>query len=150
MTDHPLISALTTAVYTFPTGRPEADGTLSWDKTTAVVVTAEAGGQVGVGWTYGSPAAASVVAEHLAAVLTGRGAFDIAAGWSAMHRKTRNFGTRFSAEIGRPMTPGEPAPEPFPRPENIAEIEARTVFGWTDKRYGDWLSTQWRRQFTGT
>jgi len=42
---------------------------------------------------------------------------------------------RFFAEIGRPRRPGEPAPEPFPRPENIAEIEARTVFGWTDKRY---------------
>ena len=42
---------------------------------------------------------------------------------------------RFFAEIGRPMTPGDPAPAPFPRPENIAEIEARTVFGWTDKSY---------------
>jgi quercetin dioxygenase-like cupin family protein len=42
---------------------------------------------------------------------------------------------RFFAEIGRPMTPGEPAPAPFPRPDNIAEIEARTVFGWTDKSY---------------
>jgi hypothetical protein len=42
---------------------------------------------------------------------------------------------RFFAEIGRLRRPGEPAPEPFPRPENIAEIEARTVFGWTDKQY---------------
>ena len=42
---------------------------------------------------------------------------------------------RFFAEIGRPMRPGEPAPEPFPRPHNIAEIEARTVFGWTDASY---------------
>ncbi|HEX8166336.1 MAG TPA: cupin domain-containing protein [Beijerinckiaceae bacterium] len=42
---------------------------------------------------------------------------------------------RFFAEIGRPMAPGDPAPEPFPRPDNIAEIEARTVFGWTDKSY---------------
>jgi quercetin dioxygenase-like cupin family protein len=42
---------------------------------------------------------------------------------------------RFFAEIGRPRQPGEPAPEPFPRPENIAEIEARTVFGWVDNSY---------------
>jgi quercetin dioxygenase-like cupin family protein len=42
---------------------------------------------------------------------------------------------RFFAEIGRPRTPGDPAPEPFPRPENIAEIEQRTVFGWTDQSY---------------
>jgi hypothetical protein len=38
----------------------------------------------------------------------------------------------FFAEIGRERTPGEPAPEPFARPTNIAEIEARSVFGWTD------------------
>ena len=42
---------------------------------------------------------------------------------------------RFFAEIGRPRNDGQPAPEPFPRPENIAEIERRTVFGWTDPSY---------------
>lgn len=30
--------------------------------------------------------------------------------------------------IGRPRQAGEPAPEPFPRPENVLEIEAATVF----------------------
>ena len=39
----------------------------------------------------------------------------------------------FFAAIGRPRTPGEPAPAPFPRPPDIAAIEARTVFGWTDQ-----------------
>ena len=42
---------------------------------------------------------------------------------------------RFFAEIGRPRTPGDPSPEPFPRPENVAEIERRTVFGWADNSY---------------
>jgi quercetin dioxygenase-like cupin family protein len=42
---------------------------------------------------------------------------------------------RFFAEIGRPRTPGDPTPQPFARPENIAEIERRTVFGWTDKSF---------------
>jgi quercetin dioxygenase-like cupin family protein len=42
---------------------------------------------------------------------------------------------RFFAEIGRERIPGQPAPEPFPRPANVAEIEARTVFGWTDKSF---------------
>jgi mannose-6-phosphate isomerase-like protein (cupin superfamily) len=42
---------------------------------------------------------------------------------------------RFFAEIGRPRTPGEPAPTPFPRPPNVAEIEARTVFGWVDASF---------------
>ena len=43
----------------------------------------------------------------------------------------------FFEQIGRPRQPGEPAPAPFPRPGNIAEIEARTVFGWTDKTYDE-------------
>jgi mannose-6-phosphate isomerase-like protein (cupin superfamily) len=34
----------------------------------------------------------------------------------------------FFARIGRPRRPGEPAPEPFPRPADVEEIEARTVF----------------------
>jgi quercetin dioxygenase-like cupin family protein len=42
---------------------------------------------------------------------------------------------QFFAEIGRERIPGQPAPEPFPRPANVAEIEARTVFGWTDKSF---------------
>jgi quercetin dioxygenase-like cupin family protein len=42
----------------------------------------------------------------------------------------------FHKEIGRPKMAGEAAPEPFPRPDNIAEIEARSVFGWTDLNAG--------------
>lgn len=34
----------------------------------------------------------------------------------------------FFARIGRPRRPGEPAPEPFPRPADVLAIEARTVF----------------------
>jgi L-alanine-DL-glutamate epimerase-like enolase superfamily enzyme len=88
------ITGLTTAVYRFPTPEPQADGTLTWDATTAVTVSLEAGGQVGLGWTYSSPAAAAVINEHLAPVAQGRDAFDIEAGWSAMHRTCRNLGTR--------------------------------------------------------
>lgn len=35
----------------------------------------------------------------------------------------------FFRAIGRPRTAGEPAPEPFPRPENVEQIERDTVFG---------------------
>ncbi|MFM8989438.1 MAG: cupin domain-containing protein [Alphaproteobacteria bacterium] len=38
----------------------------------------------------------------------------------------------FFAGIGRPRSPGEPAPEPFARPDNVAEIERRTVFAGLD------------------
>lgn len=89
-----LITELTTAVYRFPTPEPEADGTLTWDATTAVTVSLEAGGHVGLGWTYSSPAAAAVINEHLAEVVRDRDAFGIEAGWSAMHRTCRNLGTR--------------------------------------------------------
>jgi len=34
----------------------------------------------------------------------------------------------FFRQIGRPRTPGEPAPANFPRPENVLEIERNTVF----------------------
>jgi len=39
----------------------------------------------------------------------------------------------FFASIGRVRTSDTPKPAPFERPSNIAEIEARTVFGWTQK-----------------
>ena len=38
----------------------------------------------------------------------------------------------FFARIGRSRTPGEPAPEPFARPADVAQIEAQTVFAPLD------------------
>ncbi len=40
----------------------------------------------------------------------------------------------FFQAIGRPRTPGEPAPPPFPRPENVEEIERATVYAGLDER----------------
>jgi L-alanine-DL-glutamate epimerase-like enolase superfamily enzyme len=94
VSDRTAITRITTAVYTFPTPEPEADGTLRWDSTTAVTVSLEAGGRTGLGWTYSSPAAATVIRTHLAGVVHDRDAFDIPAGWSAMRRACRNLGTR--------------------------------------------------------
>ncbi|NUS17694.1 MAG: mandelate racemase [Streptomyces sp.] len=84
------MDALRTAVYTVPTESPEADGTLSWDATTLVAVHAEAAGTAGLGWTYGSPAAAAVVEEHLAPAVTGSPAWDVPAANEAMTRAVRN------------------------------------------------------------
>ncbi len=39
----------------------------------------------------------------------------------------------FFQAIGRPRAADEPAPENFPRPENVAEIERATVFGTADQ-----------------
>ena len=38
----------------------------------------------------------------------------------------------FFEAIGRRRKPGEPGPEPFPRPENVLEIETRTVYARLD------------------
>jgi L-alanine-DL-glutamate epimerase-like enolase superfamily enzyme len=92
--DGPPLTGAQTAVYRFPTPEPEADGTLRWHATTAVTVTLEAGGHSGLGWTYSSPAAATLVHDTLAAAVHDRDAFDIAGGWQAMHRACRNFGTK--------------------------------------------------------
>jgi L-alanine-DL-glutamate epimerase-like enolase superfamily enzyme len=88
----PDVTALDAAVYVIPTDAPEADGTLTWDKTTMVLVTARAGGELGIGWSYTAAAAATVVDELLATAVTGRDAFDVAGAAEAMARQVRNVG----------------------------------------------------------
>jgi L-alanine-DL-glutamate epimerase-like enolase superfamily enzyme len=88
----PEVTALDAAVYVIPTDAPEADGTLAWDKTTMMVVTAKAGNERGIGWSYTAAAAATLVGELLADVVTGRDAFDVAGTAEAMARQVRNVG----------------------------------------------------------
>ena len=88
------IDAVDVAVYKFPTDRPESDGTLTWDATTAVTATVHAGRWRGLGWTYSAAAAAQVITDQLAPAITGREIMDIPGCWSAMHRACRNLGTR--------------------------------------------------------
>jgi L-alanine-DL-glutamate epimerase-like enolase superfamily enzyme len=90
----PMIGTISTAVYTFPTAEPEADGTLTWDATTAVTVQVDGGGRQGLGWSYSSPAASAVVHDKLIPAIRARDPFDIAGAWSAMHRACRNIGTK--------------------------------------------------------
>src|SRR3954451_15115275 len=78
------------AAFTIPTDRPEADGTLSWDSTTIVVVELHAGGERGLGWTYAEPATASLIRDTLAGVVTGRDPMDVPAAWAAMTAALRN------------------------------------------------------------
>jgi L-alanine-DL-glutamate epimerase-like enolase superfamily enzyme len=88
----PDITSLETAIYVIPTDAPEADGTLAWDKTTMVVVTARAGSVTGTGWTYGSAAAGTLVDELLAETVAGRDALDVTGATEAMTRQVRNAG----------------------------------------------------------
>ncbi len=88
------IDRLDVDTYTVPTAGPEADGTLKWNATTAVVVHIRSGEAAGLGWTYSSPAAATVITSHLRDILVGRDPSDIAGAWAVMHTVCRNFGTR--------------------------------------------------------
>ncbi len=86
------VTSVGVASYVIPTDQPEADGTLAWNETAMVVVRVTAAGQTGLGWTYASPAAQSVVAGLLAGVIVGHDAMDIPACYEAMCRAVRNIG----------------------------------------------------------
>ena len=87
------VKKLDISVYRIPTDRPEADGTAEWDSTTLVLVEAKAAdGTAGLGYTYGSAAAAVVVAEMLEDQVLGRSVDDIGGAWEAMVRRVRNAG----------------------------------------------------------
>lgn len=91
MTGSP-VRAVSATAFTVPTPQPEADGTLTWDSTTMVVVTAEGGGQCGTGWTYGSSVIAPLVRDRLAGVVVGRDLRDVPGSYEAMRRDARNLG----------------------------------------------------------
>src|SRR5579871_6714277 len=86
------IERVDVAAYTVPTDAPESDGTLEWDSTTIVVVHAHGGGMTGLGYTYASEAAATLIATKLAGVVTGRDAMDVAGAWERMGTQARNLG----------------------------------------------------------
>lgn len=91
-TDEPVVTGIEAAAYTVPTDAPEADGTLAWDETTLVLVTARAAETYGIGWTYGAAAACPVVSDQLAPVVAGCSALDVPAAAEAMARAVRNIG----------------------------------------------------------
>jgi L-alanine-DL-glutamate epimerase-like enolase superfamily enzyme len=86
------LEALQVAAFTVPTDAPEADGTLSWDSTTIVVVHARAGDEAGLGFTYADVSAAKLISSKLAGVVEGMDAFAPQAAWQAMVGQIRNLG----------------------------------------------------------
>jgi L-alanine-DL-glutamate epimerase-like enolase superfamily enzyme len=86
------ISRLEASAYEVPTDAPEADGTLEWDSTTLVLVEARAGDEVGIGFTYGDAAVATIVGSKLAAVVAGADALAPSASWRRMREALRNAG----------------------------------------------------------
>jgi L-alanine-DL-glutamate epimerase-like enolase superfamily enzyme len=82
------------AAYRIPTKAPESDGTLSWDSTTLVIVEIVAGGKIGLGYTYASRAAATLIGDMFGPLLLERNAFETHALWDAMQVACRNLGQR--------------------------------------------------------
>jgi L-alanine-DL-glutamate epimerase-like enolase superfamily enzyme len=86
------IEGLEVSAYTVPTDEPESDGTLEWDSTTIVVVEIDAGGERGIGYTYGDRAVAALIRSTLAELVEGADALAPAATWSRIHAALRNVG----------------------------------------------------------
>ncbi len=86
------IHSVEVGAYRIPTDSPESDGTLEWESTTLVLVRIQAGGKQGLGYTYADTSTATLVRDHLARVVEGRDAMDVAGCWTAMVRSLRNLG----------------------------------------------------------
>ena len=86
------IDRLDVSAYSIPTDSPESDGTLTWDKTTLVLVEAKAAQQCGVGYTYADLGTARVIKEKLAEQVQGCDAMNVPECWAAMYRSIRNLG----------------------------------------------------------
>jgi L-alanine-DL-glutamate epimerase-like enolase superfamily enzyme len=87
-----LITQLDVSAFTIPTDRPEADGTMEWNATTIVIVEATAGGQTGLGFTYGDLSAGRVVDRVLSPLVLGKDAMAVGERWMDMLRAVRNIG----------------------------------------------------------
>jgi L-alanine-DL-glutamate epimerase-like enolase superfamily enzyme len=84
---------LEVSAYTIPTEQPEADGTLAWSETVVIVVEPLLDSGIrGLGYTYGTPAVASLIRDKLRKEIVGRDVRDVTGAWEAMVRSIRNLG----------------------------------------------------------
>lgn len=89
------VESITVHAFEVPTDGPdglEEDGTLTWDSTTMVLVEARAGGETGIGYTYGDTSVAAFIESKLAPAVRGSGALDPPATWARMFAGIRNAG----------------------------------------------------------
>jgi L-alanine-DL-glutamate epimerase-like enolase superfamily enzyme len=94
MPDTPAIGRVKAHAFRFATDAPEADGTIAWSATTMVIAEVEAGGEVGLGYSYADAAAAALVNEMLGPLLRGLDAFAVPLAWDRMVAAVRNIGRR--------------------------------------------------------
>jgi len=87
------------SAYSIPTDAPEGDGTFTWGATTLVVCEIHAGGESGLGYTYGNAAIVAVAQELGRKCLQDQSAFDIPSLHTSMVRQVRNDGSRGIASM---------------------------------------------------
>ena len=78
--------------YTIPTDQPESDGTYEWDHTTIVIVTIDAGGKQGIGYTYANTETGELIDKTLQKIIKGSDALSPGAIYMSMWRQIRNLG----------------------------------------------------------
>ena len=88
------ISSTPVRVYTVPTDAPEADGTISWDSTTMVLVELKVGEVRGIGYTYADGATGKVAEHLLKTIVNSADPFHHSALWMKMQQSVRNLGNR--------------------------------------------------------
>lgn len=88
----PGIERAQVACYRIPTETPESDGTLAWDATTLVLVTIEADGVAGIGYTYADTATGCLIRDHLLPLLLRGSALDITRHAQTLRDSLRNLG----------------------------------------------------------
>lgn len=87
------VKELRTSVYRIPTDGSETDGTIAWDATTLVLVEAVAdSGLTGLGFSYASGAAATLVHDALQKIVVDRPTHELRAVWGSMVAQVRNMG----------------------------------------------------------
>lgn len=86
------VNDLDVSAFTIPTSSPEADGTLSWNQTTIVVGTAEAGGLRSLGYTYAGISTAQLIDGVLKPIVLRQNSLLTGQIWMAMRRAVRNLG----------------------------------------------------------
>ncbi|HVN94026.1 MAG TPA: enolase C-terminal domain-like protein [Terracidiphilus sp.] len=93
------IKRVDVSAYTIPTDAPEGDGTFKWNSTTLVLAEVHAGGEIGIGYTYGNKATAVVAEELGEKCLKDRAALDLPAIHESMVEQVRNDGSRGIASM---------------------------------------------------
>jgi L-alanine-DL-glutamate epimerase-like enolase superfamily enzyme len=88
----PPVERLDVSIFTVPTDSPESDGTLSWDKTTMVLVEVHAGSHTGLGYTYADASTAKLIHSVLSHVVMGTDPMAVTATYMTMWRHIRNLG----------------------------------------------------------